>query len=424
MKSYWMELRYSPLRWWLPVLVIVDLATLFGRSSAWIGEWPQTSVAAQISAFYFAPMLAAAAAWSAGRANRNGTTTLLDGAARPGWRVELTPLAASVTFGLIAYGAGVVVAVAVTLPKTTPGFLWPGYVAIGISLLVGFAAIGHLVGRWWNAPFAAPAVSGLGTFLVIAWFGSPGQLGLFVLNGAPFYGPSGTAVVARIGIAACALAAAVVVPRPGVRHVEKRWLSRSTATTQACLCAALVVSLFGMHSAGPIQVTRGAPPRQACTDGVPAICFWPDDAKYLPAAQSMSVRLGQLAGFGFAVPGKFFEQGLRGMQTEHQDFYVLDGSLWDPSITMAGQVVDSAMPRDCLRDGSHKAIPEAVIREVGELNMWATIRTFGSGRPADMHGGPQGVDLPAMAQEAALPQDQQHSWVAQHLEDIRHAFCE
>jgi hypothetical protein len=148
MGLYLVELRRSPLRWWLPVFVLVDVAAVFGRSQWWIGVWPQASAAAQIPSLFFAPVLAAGAAWSASRARRYRMTDQLAAAALPGWRVEVVQLAATLTYGLVAYLVGMVAAAAVSAPDAGPGFLWPGYVVLGACVIVASAAVGHVAGRF------------------------------------------------------------------------------------------------------------------------------------------------------------------------------------------------------------------------------------------------------------------------------------
>lgn len=423
MRAYLVELRYSPLRWWLPVLIIVDLATLFGRNHSWIGEWPQTTVAAQIAAFYFAPVLAAAAAWAAGRTCRHKATALVEGAARAPWKIELAQLTATVTYGLIAYGVGVVVAAVVTSQKASSGFLWPSYLILGVELLVGFSAAGHLVGHWWNAPFSAPAVSGLASFITIAWIGSPTRLGFFVLNGSPFYAVPGNAIAARAALALCITLAAVALRKPSLARYARSWRAPQRIAAQCIICAALIASFIGLRSAGSIQQLRAIPSHPSCTKGVPSICLWPEDAKYLPEAQGMAKNISQLEGFGLTAPSGFYERGIRGPEHGFEDFYILDGSMWDASITIAGEVTESSVPKDCPRLIPQERLTEAFLTQSGELSMWATMRVFGAGQPADMHGGPPGVDLNSVAQVITWSQTQQAAWVQQRMDTIHHAYC-
>ncbi|MER7169588.1 hypothetical protein ABT336_26475, partial [Micromonospora sp. NPDC000207] len=47
MKGFWLHLRNSPIRWALPVLVLLDLAVIFLRTRHWMGVWPETGAAAE-----------------------------------------------------------------------------------------------------------------------------------------------------------------------------------------------------------------------------------------------------------------------------------------------------------------------------------------------------------------------------------------
>lgn len=60
-RAFWIELRRSPLRWALPVLIAIELGMLFGRNTDWIGVWPQASAAAQVPVAEMAILLSAAA---------------------------------------------------------------------------------------------------------------------------------------------------------------------------------------------------------------------------------------------------------------------------------------------------------------------------------------------------------------------------
>lgn len=122
LKAYRIELRRSPLLTAFPLMVAVDLLVLFGRSQYWIGVWPEASVAAQIVTLFLGPILAGVSAWQAGRSSRARVPEFLLSAARPGWRIEATRLAATLTLGFVAYGVGCLTAAAVSLHDAGPGF--------------------------------------------------------------------------------------------------------------------------------------------------------------------------------------------------------------------------------------------------------------------------------------------------------------
>ncbi|MFE5584507.1 hypothetical protein [Kitasatospora sp. NPDC056531] len=421
MKLYWMELRRSPLRWWFPLFVALDLAALFGRSRWWIGDWPQTSVQTQIPAFYFAPLLAAGAAWAAGRTSRNNLDAQLGVAARPAWRIELTQLFATLTYGVAAYGVGVVAAAVVSAPTAGPGFLWPSYVLLGVALVVAFASAGHLVGHWSRSQFVGPVICGLGSFVVIGWAGAPKALGLFVLSGDPFKQVALPALIARCLLAVLLVAAAGFVRR-SLLPAHRAWNGTASRVGAVTICVSLCVAVVGLLATAPVQVERSAPRQPLCTTGSPAVCLWPDDRKYLPQAQGMTERLRQLPSGMFSVPPVFYERGVRGPQHAFEDFYILEGSMWDASETVAGSILHASRPQGCPLPLGDKITPQFVLA-TGELNMWLAMRIYGGGRPADMHGGPPGVDMDAIARVITQPEGEQLAWVTQRTETIHHAYC-
>ncbi|WP_371516601.1 hypothetical protein [Kitasatospora sp. NBC_01300] len=422
---YWMELRRSPLRWWFPLLIAADLGTLFGRSRWWIGQWVQTSVQVQIPAFYFAPLLAAAAAWAAGRTVRHHLDAQLAISARPRWQVDLTQLSATLTYGLVAYGVGAVVAVVASYPKAGAGFLWPSYLLLGSALLISFASVGHLVGLWVKSQFTGPLIAGLGTMVLIAWAGPPSALGLYVINGAPFQKVAVPALLARCLVAVLLVAAAGLVRRHSLLSTSRIWAGAASRVMAVSICALLCAALVGLVATSPVQVPRAAPNRPVCTDGAPTLCLWPEDKVYLPKAQTMAEHMRQLPSGMFTVPTAFYERGLRGDAAHmYEDFYILEGSMWDSSETMAGGIMSASRPTSpgCGFPPSSRMTPE-FIHSSGELNMWLAMRIFGGGQPAGMHGGPPGVDLDAIAHVLTEPEGTQAQWAQQRVEAVHYAYC-
>lgn len=424
MTAYGIELRRSPLRWWFPLLVVVDLAALFGRSRWWIGEWPQTSAQAQIPAFYFASLLCASAAWTGGRVSRNRMDSQMEVAARPRWQVELMLLSATLTYGLAAYGIGIVVAAAVSFPKAGPGFLWPSYLLLGAALLVTFAGAGHVVGRLTRSSFAGPVLCGLGSLVFIAWVASPHALEFFVLNGEPFQTIAWPALGARCLVAVLLVVAACLLKQRSPLSTGRVWADSGRPVRAAVLVILLGASAFGLASGGPTLVARKEPSRPVCTSGTPRICLWPEDRKYLSEAENMANRLRHLPHEFFTVPSAFYEQGLRGSRQTYEDFYILEGSMWDPAATMASTITNASWPKGpgCLSPGDAPITPQ-YRQALNELDMWLAMRIFGGGVPSRIHGGPPGVDLKFIAQIINRPEADQIAWVAQRKGIVRHAFC-
>jgi len=420
MNTYVMELRRSAMRWWFPLLVLLDLATLFGRARWWIGEWPQTSVEAQIPAFYLGPFLAAAAAWAASRTRRARLEGIVAGAARPAWQIESAQLAATLAYGLGAYAVGAVVAAITTAAKNDHGSLWPGYFLEGTALLVGCAAIGHASGKWSRTQFFAPVACSLGMFVAIAWLGSPSSFGLYLLSGPPFLRVAPPAVVSRLALAAALVAAALSFRRPSVRRRIPTWSPRRRQLKGAALMAMPAVCAVVLAVAGPVQVPRPASDAPTCTTGAPVICLWPEDSVYLPTAQKMADRMRNLASYGFVVPARFDERGLERAGSGGFDFYILEGSMWDASESMASEIQFGSRPHDCPLTTTVTS-DQAVA--IGEQGMWLAMTIFGGARPSDMHGGPPGVDLDAVARVVQEPSAVQRQWLNSRMVLVRQAYC-
>ncbi|MFC8716185.1 ABC transporter permease [Kitasatospora sp. NPDC057198] len=407
--AYRTELRRSPLRWVFPVLVAVVLLVLFGRSRSWIGVWSQASAAAQIPAFFLGSAMAGAASWAAAARRRSGVPTGF-AAARPSWRIEAAQFAATLTYGLAAYGIGVLTAAAVTAPRGGPAFQWPGYVLLGALLITGCTALGHLVGRATRSLLAVPVVCTLGCLAFLGLYGfvpqgtEPG-IGLAVLSGYPSRTVAAWPLLARAA-AVLALAGLAVATGRRVRtdgHGPE-WRGRRFGTAGGVLALTGAVALWA--SAGPLLVQRPAPAHPLCTTGAPTICVWPESRQYLPALQAMAGRAAALPAGRFQVPDRFLEEGLNGEPLDHGNgFYLREGETWEVATSIAFQTVDATIPQSCRGTGEAP----------WELIAWLTARLAGGGRPASVHGGPSGVDQEAIGRLVAQPEDVQLAWLDQHL---------
>ncbi|MCK9897958.1 hypothetical protein [Frankia sp. AgB32] len=418
---YCTELRRSALRWWLPVLVAIDLAVLYGRARWWIGIWPQTSVAAQIPAFYFGPFFAALAAWSVGRASRHGTDEQLDAAARPRWQAESLQLAGTVTYGLAVYLVGIVAAAITSTGSAGPGFLWPGYLCLGAATIVGCAAAGHAVGRWSRSRVIAPMFSALVCFVLLGSLGD--SLGLIVLTGPPDARVAAWPLVTRLLLAAGAAVVAVAVPRPRFRPRGGRRprYGRGQAYASAAALAVVVGCLAAYATAGSIQVSRPSPARYPCTNTTPASCVWPDDQKYLPQMSAMMSRLNEIPAGLFTVPPRYYERGLRAPRYQYVDFTVPEGAMWEVATGIAIQIVNATFPNPCA--AATDADTAKQIHAQYELGTWLESRLTGAPQPPSVHGGPPGVDIQAIGKLIYTQQGSQLTWVRQRLATLRNTPC-
>lgn len=315
---FWLEVRRSPLRWWFPAMALVVIGMLFGRSTEWLGSWPETSIAAQLPAVLISPMVAAGAAWSAGRSHRlpgvgaAGEPASLGG--RASRQAEAVHLAASAAYGLLAMAFSLLVAGTATVidGRAGEGGPWFGYVGLGV-LHLGLAAVfGHLVGRLWPSKFA-PVVAGFAQYASTALLENT-PYGALSLLSAPIYvdvNPAALAVRAVL-VGVLGVIAVTLAGRP--YRTGARWRSQVILVRAGCglLAAGLVVALL-RGVGGPLLVLRPVPPAGAmlCSSARPVVCLWPEHAKYLPEAQRVARRLAEAARDGLVLPEAFYERGLR-----------------------------------------------------------------------------------------------------------------
>jgi hypothetical protein len=405
-----MEIRRSPLRWWLPVLIALDVAMLFLRSTWWIGIWPEASAAAQLPAYFFGIVLGGGAAWAAGRVHRSGTAEQLAAAALPRWRIESLVLAATLAYGLAAYVPGVVLAALVSMPEAGPGFLWPSYLALGLCLVVLSAATGHLAGKLWASRFVPPVV------VAICLFGQTmiRPIRMYVLSGHPQVELAVPAFTARVALTLLFVLLAVALPpRLAILDASRTAyarLLRPMAAGGVVACLGLVIT------AGPMTVLRHAPARPLCSSGTHRVCVWPEDRKYLGPVTDMVSRLADLPGNVLTLPPTFYEAGLRDaprMETG-ADFRFLDGAVSVPSF-LSSAVLNTTLPLCDVPQGSE----ERFYHEIFSLDAYLQIRALGDAAGGGSGGGPPGVDMREIRQVAARSDSDQSHWVADRLAAIR-----
>ncbi|MEU8619759.1 ABC transporter permease [Streptomyces sp. NPDC048623] len=423
LKTYRIELRRSPLLTAFPVMIIVDLAVLFGRSQYWIGVWPEASVAAQIVTLFLGPVLAGVSAWQAGRSSRSGMPEFLLAAARPGWRIEAARLAATLTLGFLAYGIGCLTAAAVSLKDAGPGFLWPSYLLLGAATLTIFASVGHLAGRWWPSPGFTPVVCALGCF--ISMLGLPFKFN--VLAGPPDTHVSLPPLAVRL-LLALALATLAVTAPPRTSKADRqmpRWeLPRHTSVVAVGSVLCCLLALAFAPFAGELRVERSASATEPLCDradeSAPRVCVWPEHRKYLPELTDMAQRLDRPTQPWVKAPSEFYEVGLRRGRLGDRGFDIAEGHVRTAAIAMADQVFTTSLGR-CVPPLKERRAWQAI----DNIHMWLEYQAMGQD-PATADDGLHLTGVTAAQHDAAeaarmTPAGQQ-KWIAQernHLGENR-----
>ncbi|MFF8604183.1 ABC transporter permease [Streptomyces sp. NPDC015232] len=423
LNTYRIELRRSPLLTAFPVMIVVDLAVLFGRSQYWIGVWPEASVAAQIVTLFLGPVLAGVSAWQAGRSSRAGMPEFLLAAARPGWRIEAARLAATLTLGFLAYGIGCLTAAAVSLSKAGPGFLWPSYLLLGAATLIIFASVGHLAGRWWPSPGFTPIVCALGCF--ISMLSLPFKFN--VLAGPPDTHLRLLPLAVRLFIA-LALAVLAVTAPPLTRKAERQMTRRELPLhTRGVVIVSAVSSLVGLTAApaaGELRVERPAsattPLCERADEHSPRVCVWPEHRKYLPELTRMAQRLGRPSQSWVKAPDEFYEFGLRRTRWGDPGFDIAEGHVRTAAIAMADQVFSTSLgwctpPRD--EPGARRAW-----EAINNIHLWLEYQATGQ----DPSAADEGIHFTGVstsqhkaAQAARMTPAEQQKWVAQERSHLR-----
>ncbi|MFE9046241.1 hypothetical protein ACFYOG_35820 [Streptomyces sp. NPDC007818] len=418
---YWIEIRRSPLLWCLPVLLVVDLAAVFGRSQYWIGIWPQASAAAQIPALFFAPAFAAAAAWAVGRTLRRGIEERYRAAARPQWHMEALQFLATATYGLGVYAVGALAAAVVSIPDAGPGFLWPSYLLLGGAVILGCSAIGHVVGRYSRSMVAAPVICGLACFVAIGGVGSPRNLGLYALSGDPGIEISWKALAARIFLAFALTLAAIFTPGSFGRKAGG-WGSAGRRVPAMGAVFSIILGGVLLLTSGALRVDRDAPHTPLCSQGSPRVCIWPENRKYLPQISAMAERIGAIPQSWIRTPATFYELGVRpvGNGTAN-DFSVSEGNLWFAAPNMAGSVIQLSIPIRC--ESLSPQVANEVSTAMAQVEMWLEFRAMGTSEEPSVNSSMPRSDLDAAQRIAGSSEKEQDTWVKKRLKVIQEAPC-
>jgi hypothetical protein len=162
------ELRRSPLRWWAPGIVALTLLLSFGFEASWQDVWSQASARAQYPVLFVAPVLAAAAAWSASRTRRRGFDAHLHTMYRPRWQAEMAHLCATLIYAAGCYLVGAVTVLVVAASAGPPGLPWPSYLVLGLIATTAVVTVGHLLGLL-TPPLISPVLAAVFGYLAIVY---------------------------------------------------------------------------------------------------------------------------------------------------------------------------------------------------------------------------------------------------------------
>jgi hypothetical protein len=154
-----LELRRSTMLWILPLLAVLLAVTELRNDLGQVPLWAVRSIAVQHQVELTGGIVAAVAAWTAGRDGRRQVTDLVVTTALPRWGRQLANWAAVTIWAMAFYAACVAVVFVATAGKATwGGPIWwlPG---VGAAAVVAFSAVGFAFGAFFPGRFAAPLVA-------------------------------------------------------------------------------------------------------------------------------------------------------------------------------------------------------------------------------------------------------------------------
>jgi ABC-type transport system involved in multi-copper enzyme maturation permease subunit len=342
-----LEIKHSAVVWVLPLLAALFYFDAYRTAAGYPPIWMvRASVITGPNLVFFSVIAAGVAAWVATREGRRKTGDLLATTARAAWARQVTVLAATAFWMVLAYLAGVAVIYIQTASQATWGGppLWP--VAVGVAGMAASCAVGFTCGTLFSSRFTAPIVA---VAVFAAWFVgvnaansvNPNDVNnLNSLKGAPallvsatgrpqnvdagvyYHFPPDVSIaqvmvmggVLLVMVGLLALLPAVRVP--GVRGLSlagRRWLAVAAAVGVACGVAASATA-FSLAGTARYSLTTGweipalhdaaddqpIPYTLDCTGGAFTVCIHPAFEPYLGA---MSAALRPAAAEIAGLPG-------------------------------------------------------------------------------------------------------------------------
>lgn len=425
MRMLWLHIRNSPIRWALPILVILDLAVLFIRSRHWIGVWPDTGATAQIPAYLVGVVGAGAAAWSATATDRHSTGEQLNAARVHPATMEGYRLGATIVILLIPYLVGQAAGFVLTARTFPPGLhLWLGYVVLGVFITLLSIAVGWTMGKIFGSVFAA-LVAALGFPLLVGFLDRQG--GFIVVSGRSPMTVDVMALTIRFGAVSALLLALLWIPgsgRPRGRHLPLP------------IAAALVLAV-ALSSTAPVVPREPAGDRARCVAGPTLLCVWPESEKYVPQLDAVNSRIAELPD-AFVLPPRVNEWGIdTGLQygnytderLENPDaapyFHILEGSPWSYVSDIGRAITDATFEFQNYQGCRWASTSVADTDRLQVVDAWLESYLVGATAP-DFRTDASAETQSNWAEGRAmldLPRAEQFSWAEGEVDELRGRYC-
>jgi hypothetical protein len=424
MSALWLQMRSTPARWAVVPLTAAAVAFLFGRDRFWIGIWPESGAAAQVSAFFLSIFAAGVTAFIASSVEVRGLVDQERSAAIRPLLIELHRFGAAFIWLFLPYVAVGAVAFVVTATRDFPpgvaGFF--SYLLLGVVVMVFGAASGWLVGRLLP-PLIAAVCAALGWFILLSVVGD--SSGATPVSGPPWYEVRLGVVALRL--AAVALLALVVCALPSKADERNNRFAYRLVASVIALGLAVIV-----HSSTTVRVHRAPVAKPLCVQATIQYCLWPEHVKYVPLIKTVDAQVAALPGH-LPLPARVVDYALSGRIkwiNEYDaidlpgdfppEFEISDGSRWGLARGVASAIVSSVFA-DCSPDA-----PEDPQQRRDELLAWIEWRLAGGGTPDYRTDAPQALQAAwAVGRNVAAhgSEQEQTAWLTELTSTVKKNYC-
>jgi hypothetical protein len=463
----WIELKRNAVLWALPLLAALVYFDTYRTVSGYPPIWTvRASVVPDRLLFDFAAFAGGFSAWAGSREGRRMTGDLLASTVRPAWARQLTALAGTMFWLVLAFLAAVAGLYVQTAHVVTWGGppLWP--VAVGVVALVTICAVGFTAGALFPGRFTAP-LAAVGAFLLHLVgthpVNDPGLSSVYDLlslgTGRPPYDigvfyrvPLGVPIVQAMfmgGIAAAAVG--VLALSPALRRPDGRGPSAEAGTGRWLRVVSVVLVAAGAAASVTAYELTGTAELTAAGWTIPAlhdaaagrpVPYTPDCASsagfrvcvhpaFGPYLASLAAALGPVAVQVAGLPGApvraeqvpsggppFYGSLITGTPPVYQfttqvtwvSPAVVAGAVWRAGFQQGYLDTFITGPANQAGDPAQQAVVSALITAAGTP----------ASAQAVAFGGPPAPQVTAAASRfAALSPAARHAWLAANLAALR-----
>lgn len=414
------HIRFNGLQWWILPLAVADLAILFLRTRYWIGVWPEAGAAAQVPALILGVAASGLAAWISGSRARHRIEEQLAAAPRRPALLEFYRLSAVLFTFAVPYACGVIAAWAFTVVHNPPGMaMFFAYALAGAVALWLACGFGWLIGRLIAGRFAT--IIAILSWVIVAFNFGPSN-GLSFVSGHVYTDVNFASLALRWAVGILFLGSLLFLPL----HIRRKLQIPVLASLMTAALAAVVIAN------NPMVHDREVPKKETCTTGPIELCYWPEEAKYVPMMRKVGLRASKLPA-AFKLPERAYEYGLKveririGSKVVEQatgDFSILEGNKWSLASSLASAISQKTFASTC--DWSTAEANNDYTAD--KLQHWVEITLAGGGTPEYRLGDGGASGFYAARQQAEeiaknKTRSAQYAWAAKSAEEFDERYC-